>query len=202
MVVLLSCGNVYALPQDWPCFGIQLKKHNIIKETKDNFEYSYLGETDKYIVKINLSGSHIFPTLFANCGTAGCNGIITEKETNKNETLRFFCDEYSKDYTKVACHIGFGGEAYFNKDNKNNFILHYCSDNPEKTLRFNLSDCNNCHCKMYWYDHGIKEKTGNFTMACKNEKNQAHCFTYYGYEEWRNFENKEKDYDNCVGLEL
>ena len=28
------------------------------------------------------------------------------------------------------------------------------------------------------------------------------CFNYYEYETWRNFENADDNYQNCVGLDF
>ena len=38
-------------------------------------------------------------------------------------------------------------------------------------------------------------------MNCKREnEDNLRCFTYAGYENWRNFEDKDEDFENCVGL--
>ena len=39
-------------------------------------------------------------------------------------------------------------------------------------------------------------------MGCDFRDNVAHCFSYAGYEEWRNFENNENDFKNCVKLKF
>jgi len=198
----LSCDRADALSQDWPCEEFYVYKTGVINDSDNEFEYSYKGETSKYIIDINLLGSHLFPNLFANCGTSGCLGTITEKSTTKSDSLRFFCEEYNEDYTKAKCHISFGDEAIFAKESKNSYSVHYCADNPKKILRFNVSDCEKCHCLAYWYDEDSKNMLGSILMACKIEKTKAHCFTYSGYEQWQNFNNNAEDYENCVGLSL
>ena len=55
---------------------------------------------------------------------------------------------------------------------------------------------------MSWYNGEIKNTIGEYSMACKKEGNNARCFTYYGYEAWRDFKNKDDDFQNCVGLGL
>ena len=53
--LILSCGTAYALPQDWPCFGIEVERYKVIKDTEDNYEYSYKGEKNGYFLDIDLS---------------------------------------------------------------------------------------------------------------------------------------------------
>ena len=202
LLIVFSCGTAYALPQDWPCFGIEVEKYKVIKAMDDNYKYSYKGEKNGYFLDIDLSGYYSFPTSFADCGTAGCFGTITEKSTGRRESLKFFCEDYNDDYTKVVCHVGFGEEVIFDGTENGNYVVHYCSDDKQKTLHLNLSDCNKCHCTMYWYDGTIKNTTGEYNMACKKEKNRIHCFTYSGYETWRGFQNKDDDFKNCVNLEF
>ena len=200
--LILSCGTAYALPQDWPCFGIEVERYKVIKDTEDNYEYSYKGEKNGYFLDIDLSGYHSLPSSFADCGNYGCFGTITEKATGRTESLRFFCEEYNDDYTKVTCYAGFGEEAVFHNIGNGNYILNYCLNDKQKTLRFNLSDCDKCHCIMHWYNGEVKNRTGEYSMACKKEDHQAHCFSYYAYEAWKEFHNNEDDYKNCVGLDF
>ena len=200
LLLVFSCGNAYALPQDWPCFGLQVEKYDVINNNDGIFEYAYRGETQGYNLNINLQGFSEFPTSFANCGNSGCWGTISEKATGRTESLRFFCEEYSEDYAKVTCHVGFGEEAVFRAMGDGNYILNYCSDDQHKTLRFNLKDCDKCYCKMYWYNGEVRNTAGGYGMACKREENKAHCFTYYGYETWCDFKNKDDDFQNCVNL--
>lgn len=117
---LWFCGEACALSQGWPCFEFELEKKGVIQDTDDEFEYVYWGEKDGYVVEINLFGSHQYPTLFANCGTAGCGGVITEKSTGKTENLSFFCEKYNEDFAKVSCFIGGGNEAVFDEESTNN----------------------------------------------------------------------------------
>ena len=200
LLCVVFCGRAYALPQDWPCFGIEVEKYKTVSDADGLFEYAYKGEKDGYVLNINLSGFSDFPTSFADCGNSGCFGKITETVTGRTEHLRFFCEEYNDDYTKVTCYAGLGEEIIFDKEDDSNYVVHYCSDNTQKTLRFNINNCDKCYCKMYWYDGNIKDTTGNYGMACKKEENKAHCFTYYGYETWRNFQNNVDDFQNCIGL--
>lgn len=200
LCVFLFCGNAFALPQDWPCFGIEVEPSEIINNSEDYFEYIYKGEEKGYSLSVNLSGYRDVPSSFANCGNSGCVGIITEMATNRTESLRFFCEKYNDDYTKVTCNIVFGEEVIFDNMKNGNYEVQYCSDNKKKIMRFNLSDCKKCHCTMYWYDENDKDKVYQNEMACKKEGNKAHCFTYYGYEVWQNFQNEDDDFKNCVDL--
>ena len=61
-----------------------------------------------------------------------------------------------------------GEEVIFDKENDNNYVVHYCSDNTQKTLRFNVNDCNKCYCTMYWYDGNEKSESG--IMECRAER--------------------------------
>ena len=200
LLLILSCGTAYALSQDWPCFGIEVEKYATVSDADGIFEYAYKGEKKGYKLDINLSGFSDSFASFANCGTSGCFGTITEIATGRTESLRFFCEEYNDDYTKVICHVGFAEEAIFDSTENGNYVVHYCSDDMQKTLRFSLSDCKECHCNMYWYDGEVKNTAGHHNMACKNEGNKVHCFDYSGYEFWRDFRNEADDYENCIGL--
>ena len=110
------------------------------------------------------------------------------------------CNFYEDCVTHIKCTVKNGRYFIFDKEDDSNYVVHYCSDNTQKTLRFNINNCDKCYCKMYWYDGNIKDTTGNYGMACKKEENKAHCFTYYGYETWRNFQNNVDDFQNCIGL--
>ena len=101
MVCVIFCGRAYALPQDWPCFGIEVEKYKTVSNADGIFEYAYKGEKNGYVLDINLSVFSDFPTSFANCGNSGCFGKITKTTTDRTEYLRFFFEEYNDDYTKV-----------------------------------------------------------------------------------------------------
>lgn len=202
LLFIVFCGKAYALPQNWPCFGIEVKKYKTVSNADGIFEYAYRGEKNGYILNINLSGFSDFPTSFANCGNSGCFGKITETATGRTEYLRFFCEEYNDDYTKVTCYAGLGEEVIFDKEDDNNYVVHYCSDNPQRTLRFNVNDCNKCLCTMYWYDGNKKSEAGHYGMSCRKDGNKAQCFTYSGYEAWRDFKNRIDDFKNCVELDF
>ena len=48
--------------------------------------------------------------------------------------------------------------------------------------------------------YGKDDDKTQLKMGCDFRDNVAHCFSYNGYEEWRNFENNENDFKNCVNL--
>lgn len=202
LTAFLFLRDAVALPQDWPCDYIEVFKTDVIRDNKKDFEYHYQGETDKYFLSINLMGSHPFPNSFANCGNDGCWGKITEKATQKTENLRFFCEEFDEDYSKAKCAVSFGDEAVFDEEMKGHYVVHYCSDNPDKTLQFNLSDCEKCHCTMDWYEGQDKTEIGQWNMACNKEQNGMHCFSFDGYLEWMDYQKEFDDFKNCVGLSL
>ena len=91
LFLFFFCGTAYALSQDWPCFGIEVKKYKTIYDSENEFEYAYQGENSGYILNIHLSGFHQIPSLFADCGNAGCFGTITEKASSRTEGLSFVC---------------------------------------------------------------------------------------------------------------
>lgn len=200
LMMSLFAGEVYALPQDWPCNPVEVYKQSVLRDDGDDFEYHYQGETGGFVLDIDLEGSYTYPTLFANCGTAGCFGSITENATGRTELLRFFCEEYNDDYTKVKCVVGFGDEAYFEEEKEGEYVLHYCSDDMSKTLKFNKSDCEGCHCKMSWYEGDVKKEPGDFNMACEFVEKKAHCLTANGYTEQPDLNRNMDDFHNCVGL--
>ncbi len=35
--MVLSCGKAYALPQDWPCFTLEVEKYETISDSGDVF---------------------------------------------------------------------------------------------------------------------------------------------------------------------
>ena len=197
VVLGLSYGKADALPQDWPCFDFELNKVEVIADNKDEFEYKYKGETSLYTIEINLNGNYQDLNLFANCGSAGCGGTISENKTGKSENLRFFCENYSDDYSKVKCSIVKGDEFIFNKIN-GTYQANYCLDDKTKILTFDKNKCDNCHCVIY----GINDAQTLLKMGCDFRDNVAHCFSYIGYEEWRNFENNENDFKHCVKLKF
>lgn len=201
LLTILLKEKAYALPQDWPCNPIEVYKQSVLSDEGDDFEYRYQGETGGFVLNIDLAGSHTYPTLFANCGTAGCFGNVKEKLTRRTEVLRFFCEEYNDDYTKVKCVAGFGDEAYFEEKDEGEYVLHYCTDDLSKILSFNKFDCERCHCRMSWYDGDVKKEPGNLMMACDFKEKKAHCFTLNGYTEQPGLDRRIDDFENCVGFE-
>ena len=193
------CGSAFALSQDWPCFEFKMKKTKTIREDSQGFEYSYSGEKNGYLLTVNLLGDTISPTSFANCGTTGCQGSIMEIKTGKTDAVRLDCFTDNENYENVQCNITGADEFIFHKEN-GEYVVNYCSNEPQRTLRFKISDCKGCHCKMFWYNGDKRNIIGHWEMGCIIQENQAHCFSYNGYEEWRKFENKEQDFQNCIGM--
>ena len=98
---------------------------------------------------------------------------------------------------KVQCSIVKGEEFIFNQIN-GTYQANYCLDDKTKILIFDKNKCNDCHCVIY----GKNDTQVLLKMGCDFGDNIAHCFSYSGYEEWRNFENKEDDFKNCVKLKF
>lgn len=197
--VVIFCCKAYALPQAWPCRSFELDECQRIEDGELAVKTICRGQDDEYALEVNIYW--LTEKGVADCGTSGCIGTIKNIKTGKMESLRFFCETLDdRKYDKAKCYIGGIYEYIFDSDEQGNYIVHYCSDDLQKTLRFNENDCNNCHCIMYWYNGKIKDRNGHYEMACKKEGNKAHCFNYYEYESWRNFENTYDDYQNCVGL--
>ena len=192
LFTVFSCGKVYALPQDWTCKDFVLNEYQRIENGEFTINSIYRGQDNDYALEVNMYWQA--EKGIADCGTSGCLGTIKNTKTGKVESLRFFCEILEdKKYDKAKCYIGGIYEYIFNSDEKGNYIVHYCPDDMQKTLRFNKSNCDKCHCTMYRYDGKIKDKNSHYEMACKKEENKAHCFNYYEYEAWRNFENADND---------
>ena len=94
--MVLSCGNVHALPQDWPCKIFELDRYG--KNVGESINYQ--GKDNEYVLDVNVFWHT--NTVVDDCGTAGCLGTIKNVKTNKEEHLRFFC-EAENNYNKANC---------------------------------------------------------------------------------------------------
>ena len=64
-----------------------------------------------------------------------------------------------------------------------------------------INQCSGCKCIVK--DSRGVQAAADMKMNCRREnENNLRCFTYLGYENWRDFENKDADFENCVGLEI
>ena len=191
-MIFLSCGKVYSLPQDWPCEEITLTKSNTSPKTENVFQ----GNNGIYQITIINFDDNIKYSSY-NCGNAGCLGKMTNLKTGQNETMRFDC-HFDKIEKTLNCNRISGDEYILSKFSDNEYRVELCGNFYRYIY---LDKCNECSCIVQ--DSRGNNHSTDYIMNCtKENEQQIHCFTHYGYEEWRNFENKENDYDNCIGLNL
>ena len=100
----------------------------------------------------------------------------------------------------AKCHIRKGEEVVFTEESNENYVLHYCSDDKQKTLRFNKSDCNKCHCRIYDYEGNVRQNTRSNVLGCKKDKDEIYCMTGNVYVEKYNPTGEIDDFKNCVNL--
>ena len=202
--VLGFCRLVYALPQDWPCFSMEVEKYKNLEKVSNGFTALYSGERQGYHLDIELSAFFYEGKVsFADCGNSGRIGMIREISTGREERLPFFCEIHSmRELDKAECFVGSGEEYLFSKENDEVYTVHYCQDDPRQMLRLNLSDCDNCHCVAYWYEKNVRKGIGVLDLNCQKENSHLRCFTPTGYEAFRHFEDEKDDLKKCVGLKM
>lgn len=197
LFVMFSCGKSYALPQDWPCGPFVLEKNQILEDNNDRFEYSYIGNSDDYIIEINLSGMPDFPNSFADCGTAGCSGLIINKINGKKEYLRFFCEILTNNsLERVKCFTNNHEEYLLNKHSTSEYRVNLCADHYKFV---NIKECDRCFCVV----HDSKDEKQASVMGCsmKSDK-ELYCMTGNIYLESYRPQSEIDDFKNCVGLDF
>ena len=191
--MVLSCGKVYALPQDWPCTAFELKKCEQARNEDFTGYKVYCGENDNYALKVNVFWRT--NTKSDDCGTAGCDGTIKNVKTEQEENLRFSC-EAENNYDGAKCHIRSGEEYILQKVTDEYYKVDLCDNASYKYV--NLNECSSCTCVLH--DSLKQEGTSDFYMGCKQDKNFLHCMTGNVYEEKYNPASKTDDFKNCIGL--
>ena len=193
MLIFLSCGNVYALPQDWPCTAFELKKCDQAENENLTDSEAYCGQDDKYVLKVNVFWNKQAKS--DECGTAGCDGIIKNVETGQEENLRFFC-EAEDDYNAAKCYIRTGEEYILSKVSEGQYQVNLCDNTSYKYV--SLEECSGCTCVLH--DSRKPDGTLDFYMGCKKNKDYLHCMTGNIYEEKYSPTSNADDFKNCVGL--
>lgn len=197
LLVIFSCGKALALPQDWLCEEILVKKVKELQHDDVSYRNLYYGKNQYYSLSLELEGSYKYPNAVISCGTAGCYGTITNLQTNVSENMRFDCF-FTKDKDVFSCHRIDNDEYLLTLSKSDKYIAEICGS---YYLYINLQECQKCKCLLH--DSRGKVKSSNRLLHCtKENKSQIRCFTYYGYEAWRNFGNKENDFEECVDLKL
>jgi len=202
IIILLSCGNAFALPQDWSCKPIIVKKIAENKIDKTTTQYQYSGTSDLYQLDIGINYIKDNPTYLDDCGTLGCTGLIKNVQTSETEYLNFYCKPIiNENLDTLTCTIHHDLEYLFNKKSDAIYISQLCIDKPRSFYRLNLRNCNKCKCDINYYEHNKKQYST--TLNCmKNNNETIKCFTAEGYILKHKLKNTLEDYDNCIGLEL
>lgn len=193
MGMVFTCGRANALPQDWPCAEIDL---NIVANGNE-WGHKFQGNNGLFEVTINNFDETEDQPYIYNCGNSGCLGTIKNLKTGKYEAMRFDC-LYNAQQKSLRCRRIDGDEYLLTKVSENKYQVQLCN-NYYKSL--NINQCSGCKCTLQ--DSRGKQAASDLMMNClKENANTLRCFSYNGYEKWRNFENKDEDFENCVGLNL
>lgn len=187
--MVLSCGNVHALPQDWPCKIFELDRYG--KNVGESINYQ--GKDNEYVLDVNVFWHT--NTVVDDCGTAGCLGTIKNVKTNKEEHLRFFC-EAENNYNKANCSIRKGEEYVLQKITENYYQVNLCGNSYFKYV--NLNECFGCTCILH--DSRKQKEVSDSYMGCVKNIDSLHCMTGNVYFEKYNSDGKFNDLKSCVGL--
>lgn len=192
-MAIFSCGKAFALSQDWPCDDFVLN----ISGQGQQWGHTFHGQKGDYEVTIpDYDETAEQPDIY-NCGNAGCSGIIKNTKTGKSTDLRFDC-LWDKTQKTLTCRKIDGNEYLLTQSAPHKYTVVLCG---LSNVYINSQECSKCKCIL----HNSEEKNSSSDreVRCRREnENQIRCFNYYGYEKWRNFENKDTDFENCVGLNL
>lgn len=191
--MLFSCGNAYALPQDWLCKTFELEKTEE-SGNKNSDDYTiYRGQDGYYLLNVNVFWRADMKS--DDCGTAGCSGTIKNIKTGQEEHLRFFC-EAADNFDVAKCYIRSGEEYVLPRVSEGYYQLDLCDHTSSKYVR--LDECFGCTCILH--DAYKQSKDSDLYMGCKKNENSLHCMTGNIYSETYNPEGGSEDFKNCVGL--
>lgn len=197
LLVIFSCGKALALPQDWLCEEILVKKVKELQHDDVSYRNLYYGKNQYYSLSLELEGSYKYPNAVISCGTAGCYGTITNLQTNVSENMRFDCF-FTKDKDVFSCHRIDNDEYLLTLSKPDTYTVQLCNS---YNLYVNIQECDQCKCIIH-DSRGNKGSSDRQLNCYRENESQIRCFSYFGYEKWRNFENQENDFDKCVGLKL
>ena len=159
--------------------------------------HKFQGNNGLYEITIqNFDETENQPYIY-NCGNAGCLGTLKNLETGKSEDMRFDC-LFNQQKKSLLCHRLDGGTYLLTKAGADKYQVQLCGGYYKY---LDISQCSACKCIIK--DSRGQQVASDMEMNCirENEDN-LRCFTYAGYENWRNFEDKNEDFENCVGLGL
>ena len=192
-MMIFACGTAVALPQDWPCEDFELYAVGKGQEWGHKFQ----GNNGLYEITIqNFDETENQPYIY-NCGNAGCLGTLKNLETGKSEDMRFDC-LFNQQKKSLLCHRLDVVTYLLTKAGADKYQVQLCGGYYKY---LDISQCSACKCIIK--DSRGQQVASDMEMNCirENEDN-LRCFTYAGYENWRNFEDKNEDFENCVGLGL
>ena len=188
-IAIFICGKANALPQDWPCDEIDL---NIVAKGS---EYGHKFQGNNGLFEITIDNFDEKEPQIYNCGNSGCLGTIKNLKTGKYENMRFDC-LYNTQQKSLRCYRIDGDEYLLTKVSGDKYQVQLC-ESYYKSL--NISQCLGCECVLQ--DSRGKQAASDIKMNCMRENDTSiRCFSYDGYEKWRNFENKDGDFERCIGL--
>lgn len=194
------CGNVYALPQDWPCEIFELEKYKEIEDADlSGYNIMYRGQSGDYAVSVNVYWR--VDMWEDDCGTAGCGGTIKNTKTGQKENLTFFCVA-EDDYKIASCSVRTGEEYILPEVSEGYYQVSLCNNAHYKYVH--LRECSGCVCVV----HDSRNQNGEFNensdsdfyMGCKKHENYLHCMKGTIYSEKYNPAGEVDDFRNCVGL--
>ena len=186
---VFACGKANALPQDWSCDEIDL---NIVA---NGSEWGHKFQGNNGLFEITIDNFDENKPYVYSCGNSGCWGTIKNLKTGKYEDMRFDC-LYDTQQKSLRCYRIDGDEYLLTKVSGDKYQVQLC-ESYYKSL--NISQCLGCKCVLR--DSRGKQAASDIKMNCMRENNTSiRCFSYDGYEKWRNFENKDGDFERCIGL--
>ena len=186
--MVLSCGTAYAVPQDWPCKEFELQKCEQTEKSIDHI--AYCRKDNNYTLKVNVFWREDMKS--DDCGTAGCDGTITNLKTGQEENLRFFCEQ-ENDSGGIKCHIRSDEEYILQKVTDDYYQVSLCDNTFLKYV--NLKECSECTCVVH--DSRTKDRSFDYYMRCKKSDYYLHCMTGNVYEEKYKQASGFDDLKNC-----
>ncbi len=191
--LVFTCGKAYALPQDWPCDAVDL---NIISKGVE-WGHMFQGNDGLYEITIhNFDGNEEQPHVY-NCGNSGCLGTMKNLKTGTSENMRFDC-LFNSQKKSLRCSRIDGDEYLLTKESCGEYRVQLCGGYYKY---LDINQCVGCSCVLQ--DSRGKQVSSDMKVNCTRESNdKLRCFSYDGYESWCNFENKDQDFENCIGLNM
>lgn len=184
-----TCGKAFALPQDWSCDEIDL---NVVA---DGSEWGHKFQGNNGLFEIMIDNFDETEPYVYNCGNSGCLGTIKNLKTGEHENMRFDC-LYNAQQKSLRCYRIDGDEYLLTKVSDDEYRVQLCGSYFKY---LNISQCLGCKCILR--DSRGAQESSDKEMNCNRESDdKLRCFSYDGYEKWRDFKNKDEDFEECRGL--